>query len=240
MIRIRKSADRGHIQWDWLDTYHTFSFGEYHDREHMGFRALRVINDDRVAPANGFPMHPHRDMEIVTYVLEGALGHKDSMGNGSVIAPGDVQRMSAGKGIVHSEWNHSKTEGVHLLQIWILPEAQGITPSYEQKSFSRDDKQNKLRLVAAPAGLHRNGENKDGAVEIHQDAKIYASLLAKDAQVEHALAPGRHAWLQVARGAVTLNGQTLGEGDGAAVSDEQKLAIKGAADDSEVLLFDLA
>jgi quercetin 2,3-dioxygenase len=236
MIRIRKADERGHVQWDWLDTYHTFSFGEYHDRAHMGFRALRVINDDRVAPANGFPMHPHRDMEIVTYVLEGALGHKDSMGNGSVIEPGDVQRMSAGKGVVHSEWNHSKTEGVHLLQIWILPEANGITPSYEQKRFSVEEKRDKLRLIAAPAA----DKNKDGAVEIHQDARIFASVLGPGAKVEHALAPGRHAWLQVARGSVELNGQKLGEGDGAAVSDEQKLAIAGVADDSEVLLFDLA
>jgi len=236
MIRIRKSADRGHVQWDWLDTYHSFSFGEYHDPKNMGFRALRVINDDRVAAANGFPMHPHRDMEIVTYVLEGALGHKDSMGNGSVIAPGDVQRMSAGKGIVHSEWNHSKTEGVHLLQIWLMPEQHGITPSYEQKTFSEDEKRNQLRLIAAPV----SDPSKNGAVEIHQDARIFASVLAKDAKVEHTLAPGRHAWLQVARGSVTLNGKTLGEGDGAGISDEQKLAVAGVADDSEVLLFDLA
>jgi redox-sensitive bicupin YhaK (pirin superfamily) len=162
------------------------------------------------------------------------------MGNGSVIAPGDVQRMSAGKGIVHSEWNHSKTEPVHLLQIWLMPEQHGITPSYEQKTFSAEEKRNQLRLIAAPVGLPNNGDSKNGAVEIHQDARIFASVLSKDAQVEHTLAPGRHAWLQVARGAVTLNGQPLGEGDGAAVSDEQKLAIQGAAAESEVLLFDLA
>ena len=236
MITVRAASERGHTRTDWLDSRHTFSFADYYDPNQMGFGALRVINEDRVDPGSGFGMHAHRDMEIISYVLEGALEHKDSLGTGSVIRPGDVQRMSAGTGVRHSEWNHSKTEGVHLLQIWILPEAQGITPSYEQKTFSADDKQNKLRLVAAPAA----DTNKDGAVEIHQDARIYASLLAKDAQVEHALAPGRHAWLQVARGAVTLNGQALGEGDGAAVSDEQKLAIKGAADDSEVLLFDLA
>ncbi|MDP9267700.1 MAG: pirin family protein [Acidobacteriota bacterium] len=240
MIRIRKSSDRGHIQWDWLDTYHSFSFGDYYDPENMGFRALRVINDDRVAPANGFPMHPHRDMEIVTYVLAGAVGHKDSMGNGSVIMPGDVQRMSAGKGIVHSEWNNSKTEPVHLLQIWLLPEQQGITPSYEQKTFSADEKRNQLRLIAAPAGLQNNDPSKNGAVEIHQDARVFASVLSKDASIEHTLAPGRHAWLQVARGAVTLNGQPLSEGDGAALSDEQQLALAGVAPESEVLLFDLA
>jgi quercetin 2,3-dioxygenase len=233
VIQIRKAADRGHIQWDWLDTYHTFSFGEYHDRRWMGFRSLRVINDDRVAPSSGFPMHPHRDMEIVTYVLEGALGHKDSMGNGSVIQPGDVQRMSAGRGVVHSEWNHSKTEPVHLLQIWILPERQGSEPGYEQKAFARAEKQDQLRLIAARAP-------SDGAVTIQQDASIYAAVLAKDAAVEHALAPGRYAWLQVARGAVEVNGQRLEEGDGAAVSEESRLALRGAAEESEVLLFDLA
>jgi redox-sensitive bicupin YhaK (pirin superfamily) len=233
MIRIRKGEERGHIQWGWLDTYHSFSFGEYHDPRHMGFRTLRVLNDDRVAPASGFPEHPHRDMEIVTYVLSGALGHKDSMGNGSTIAPGDVQRMSAGTGVVHSEWNHSKTDPVHLLQIWLLPEQRGLEPGYEQKTFSAADKRDRLRLIAARVPT-------DGAVTIHQDASVYAALLSPGAKVEHTLAAGRHAWLQVARGAVELNGQRLEEGDGAAVSDEQKLAITGAAADSEVLLFDLA
>src|SRR3954467_3972183 len=218
MIRIRKADKRGHVQWDWLDTYHTFSFGEYHDRAHMGFRSLRVINDDRVAPASGFPMHPHRDMEIVTYVLEGALGHKDSMGNGSTIEPGDVQRMTAGKGVVHSEGNHSKTEGVHLLQIWILPEARGITPGYEQKTFSAAEKTNQLRLVAAPVA----DQQKDGAVELHQDARIFATVLTPGGEATHQLASGRFAWVQVARGAVELNGQRLEQGDGAAVSEETK------------------
>jgi hypothetical protein len=236
MIQIRKSAERGHVQWDWLDTYHTFSFGEYHDPHWMGFRSLRVINDDRVGPASGFPMHPHRDMEIVTYVLEGALGHKDSMGNGSTIQPGDVQRMSAGKGVVHSEWNHSKTEPVHLLQIWILPEQRGIPPDYEEKQVPAAEKQDKLRMIAAPA----SDAARNGAVAIHQDARIFATVLRGGATVDHQLAAGRHAWVQVARGSVELNGQALAEGDGAAVSDETKLTLKGAVEDSEVLLFDLA
>ena len=233
MISVRHAAERGTANFGWLDSRHTFSFGDYHDPEQMGFGALRVINEDRVSPGQGFGTHGHRDMEIISYVLEGALEHKDSIGTGSVIRPGDVQIMSAGTGIRHSEFNHSKTEPVHFLQIWVVPDRQGIAPRYEQKTFPDADKRGRLRLVGSSDG-------RDGSVVIHQDAKIYASLLAKDAQVEHALAPGRHAWLQVARGAVTLNGQPLGEGDGAAVSDEQKLAIKGAADDSEVLLFDLA
>ena len=232
MITPRPSAERGHVQHGWLDTYHTFSFDTYYDPAHTHFRALRVINEDRVAPGAGFPAHPHRDMEIITYVLEGALEHKDSLGNGSVIRPGDGQRMSAGTGIRHSEANASKTESVHLLQIWILPEKKGIEPGYEQKPFSPGEKRGRLRLIAAPDG-------RDGAVTVHQDVALYASVLAPGQQVEHRLAPGRHAWLQVARGAVTLNGTKLNQGDGAAVSEETALAIR-AEKDAEILLFDLA
>jgi hypothetical protein len=198
----------------------------------MGFRSLRVINEDFVAPGEGFPAHPHRDMEIITYVLEGALEHKDSLGTGSVIRPGDGQRMSAGKGIRHSEMNASDTEKVHLLQIWIMPDRPGHEPSYEQKTFPEDEKRGKLRLVAGPDG-------KDGSVTIHQDAKLYVSLLKPGEEVTHELNKNRHAWLQVAKGAVDVNGKPLEQGDGAAISDEQKLAIKGTKD-AEVLLFDLA
>lgn len=233
MIRIRKSEDRGRVQWDWLDSRHTFSFGEYHDPDNMGFRALRVINDDVIAPGGGFPTHPHRDMEIVTYVIEGALEHKDSLGTGAVIRPGDGQRMSAGTGIRHSEFNHSRTEPARLLQIWILPERAGLKPGYEQKAFPAEEKRGKLRLIAAR-------EPRDGAVSIHQDVELYVSVLSTGATVEHALAPGRHAWLQVARGAVELNGQQLAQGDGAAASEEQKLILAGTAPESEILLFDLA
>ncbi len=232
MIEVRRSADRGHVQHGWLDTYHTFSFDTYYDPAHTHFRELRVINEDRVAAGAGFPTHPHRDMEIITYVLEGALEHKDSLGNGSVIRPGDGQRMSAGTGIRHSEANASKTDPVHLLQIWIFPEKKGIEPGYEQKSFAPEEKRGRLRLIA-----DRNG--REGAVTVHQDVALYASVLARGQQVEYPLASGRHAWLQVARGAVSLNGQKLEQGDGAAVSDEQKLAIR-AEKDAEVLLFDLA
>ena len=198
----------------------------------MGFRSLRVINEDFVQPGHGFPMHPHRDMEIITYLLEGALEHNDSMGNGSIIRPGDGQRMSAGRGVRHSEANPSKTEAAHLLQIWILPSERGLEPSYEQKAFPAEEKRGKLRLIAGPDG-------KDGSVTIHQDARLYVALLSPGQQVQHDLAPGRYAWLQVAKGAVELNGKPLSQGDGAAVSEEQKLTIKGAKD-AEILLFDLA
>ena len=232
MIQVRRAADRGHVQHGWLDTFHTFSFDTYYDPAHLHFRALRVINEDRVAPGAGFPTHPHRDMEIITYVLEGALEHQDSLGNGSVIRPGDGQRMSAGTGIRHSEANASKTEPVHLLQIWILPEKKGLDPGYEQKSFAPEEKRGRLRLIAARDG-------RDGAVTVHQDVSLYASVLAPGEQVEHRLAPGRHAWLQVARGAVSLNSNSLAQGDGAAVSEEEKLTIR-AEKDAELLLFDLA
>jgi redox-sensitive bicupin YhaK (pirin superfamily) len=231
MITVRRAGDRGHENYGWLDTQHTFSFGEYHDPRHMGFRALRVINEDRVKPESGFGTHSHRDMEIVSYVLGGELAHQDSMGTGSVIRPGDVQRMSAGTGVTHSEWNHSKTEHVHFLQIWILPERRGITPSYEQKTIPEGETQNRLRLVASPDG-------RDGSVTLHQDARIHVARLEAGQAITQALAAGRHAWVQVARGAVELNGTALAQGDGAAVSDEQALAIR-ARDDAELLVFDL-
>lgn len=232
MIRIRAAGDRGHFQHGWLDTKHTFSFADYHDPEAMGFRSLRVINEDVVQPGQGFGTHPHRDMEIITYVLEGALEHRDSMGNGSLIRPGEVQRMSAGTGITHSEANPSRTEKVHLLQIWLLPDRKGITPGYEQKAFPDDEKRGRLRLVASTDGA-------DGSVLIHQDARLFASILGPREEVAHSLEPGRHAWIQVARGAITVNGRHLGQGDGAAVSEESALALAGAAA-AEVLLFDLA
>jgi quercetin 2,3-dioxygenase len=231
MIKVRKAGERGHFNFGWLDTYHSFSFGDYYDPRHMGFRSLRVINEDFVSPGAGFPTHGHRDMEIVTYILAGGLSHRDSMGNGSVIRPGDVQRMSAGTGVLHSEFNDSEDEPVHLLQIWILPAEQGIAPGYEQTAFAEEERRGRLRLVASPDG-------REGSVRIHQDASLYASVLDAGARVEHELRPGRHAWLQVARGAVELNGQALGQGDGAAVSDETRLSV-AAAEASEVLLFDL-
>jgi len=232
MINIRRSNQRGGGDFGWLKTRHSFSFDTYYDPQNMGFQSLRVINEDWVAPGQGFPTHPHRDMEIITYVLEGALEHKDSLGTGSVIRPGDVQRMSAGRGIRHSEANPSKTDPVHLLQIWIMPDRPGHEPSYEQKAFPESEKRGKLRLIAGPDG-------KDGAVTIHQDAKLYVSLLNSGEEVTHDLTKGRHAWLQVAKGAVELNGKPLDQGDGAAISDERKLEIKGTKD-AEILLFDLA
>lgn len=231
MIKLRKSGERGHVQFDWLDTRHTFSFGEYHDPAHMGFGPLRVINEDHVAPGRGFGAHPHRDMEIVTYVLDGVLEHKDNIGTGSLIKPGDVQRMSAGTGIVHSEFNHSKTDPVHLLQIWILPEKRGLRPGYEQKTFAPEEKRGRLKLIASPDG-------RDGSVTIHQDATLYVSLLPAASAVTHTLQQGREAWLQVIRGRMQLNGQTLQAGDGAAIEAETKLEIK-AVEDGEVLLFDM-
>ena len=232
MIRLRKATDRGHADHGWLDTWHTFSFADYYDPEHMGFRALRVINDDVVAPGRGFGTHPHRDMEIVTYVLEGALAHEDNMGNASTIVPGEVQRMSAGTGVLHSEFNHSRTDRVHLLQIWLLPDRTGIAPSYEQTLFPDEEKRGRLRLVASPDGA-------DGSVMIHQDARLYATLLVPGEEVSHPLAPGRHAWVHVARGKASLNGRPLEAGDGAAVSAEERLTLRGDGQ-AEVLLFDLA
>jgi redox-sensitive bicupin YhaK (pirin superfamily) len=228
MNQIRHRQERGHFDHGWLNTYHTFSFDRYYDPQHMGFRALRVINEDRVAPAQGFGTHPHRDMEIITYILEGALEHKDSMGTGSIIRPGEIQRMSAGTGITHSEFNPSRTEAVHLLQIWILPEARGIKPSYEQKQIDRSEMKGQLRLVAArePAG---------DAVKIHQDARLLATVLDGET-VKYDLQPGRYAWIQIARGSMTVNGSMLEAGDGVAVSEEPRLTLSG---NGEALLFDL-
>jgi redox-sensitive bicupin YhaK (pirin superfamily) len=232
MITIRRSEDRGRTQLDWLDSRHTFSFGDYYDPDHMGFGALRVINDDRVKPAAGFGTHPHRDMEIVTYVLEGELEHKDSLGNGSRIPAGEVQRMTAGTGILHSEFNPSPAEAVHLLQIWLLPERRGLTPSYEQRHFSAEEKSGRLRLVAS-----RNGRDK--SVRVQQDVDLYASVLQPGTRVNHRLQPGRRAWVQVAGGGIRLGNQTLQAGDGAAVVDEKSLEIT-ADKPSEILVFDLA
>jgi redox-sensitive bicupin YhaK (pirin superfamily) len=231
MLTLSPAAQRGHTDIGWLDSRHTFSFGEWYDPAHMGFRALRVINDDRVAPAGGFPTHGHADMEILSYVLEGALAHKDSIGTGSVIRPGDVQRMSAGTGVRHSEFNESRTEAVHFLQIWIVPDRRGHAPGYEQKTFPEAERHGRLRLVASRDG-------RDGSVTLHQDVALYAGVLDEGQRAELALAPGRHSWVHVARGAVTVNGQRLGEGDGAAVSDERTLAVEGHG--GEVLVFDLA
>ncbi|HYR84650.1 MAG TPA: pirin family protein [Terriglobia bacterium] len=229
MITIRHRNERGHANHGWLDTYHTFSFDAYYDRAHMGFRSLRVINEDRVAPAQGFGTHPHRDMEIITYVLEGSLEHKDSMGTGSIIRPGEVQRMSAGTGIRHSEFNPSKTEPVHLLQIWILPESIGIQPSYEQRQFDREEMRGKLRLVAA-----RNPEAN--AVKVHQDVRLLATVLAGES-VRHEMKPGRYAWVQIARGSMVVNGHTLEAGDGAAISEDPGVELSGKG---EALIFDLS
>ena len=232
MITIRPSQERGGGDYGWLKTRHTFSFSDYSDPKWMGFRSLRVINEDWVAPNGGFPAHPHRDMEIITYVLSGKLEHKDSLGTGSVILPGDGQRMTAGRGIRHSETNPSATESVHLLQIWILPNRQGYEPGYEQKSFAETEKRGKLRLIASNDGA-------EGSVKINQDAKLFVTLLAPGEEVTHSLGAKRYAWLQVATGEVELNGHKLNQGDGADISDEKNLTLRGTKD-AEVLLFDLA
>jgi hypothetical protein len=231
-IQVRRSKERGHANHGWLDSHHTFSFADYHDPKFMGFRALRVINEDRVAGGGGFPTHPHRDMEILSYVLEGELGHKDDMGNGSTIVPGDVQRMSAGTGVRHSEQNASKTAPVHFLQIWIIPDRAGHKPGYEQKLFPASEKQGKLRVVASPDG-------RDGSLTIHQDVVLAASLLAPGEQVVHPLAADRFAWVQVARGEVEVGGHRLKAGDGAAIRGGGPLTLAGIAA-AELLLFDLA
>ncbi len=232
MIEVRKSEDRGHADHGWLNTYHTFSFNTYYDRKHMGFRSLRVINEDRVQPGKGFGTHPHQDMEIISYVLEGALEHEDSMGNGSVIRPGDVQRMSAGTGVLHSEQNASQTEPVHFLQIWIIPDRKSVQPSYEQKMFSRENKLNRLRLIASVDG-------REDSVTIHQDASVYAAVLEADRSVTFPIADQRHLWIQVLRGQVSVNGQPLSAGDGAAANDEAEVSIKGVGE-AEILVFDLS
>lgn len=232
MITLRRSTERGGGDYGWLNTRHTFSFDQYYDPRFMGFRSLRVMNEDVVAPAGGFPAHPHRDMEIITYVLEGKLEHKDSLGTGSVILPGDGQRMTAGRGIRHSERNPSQTDAVHLLQIWIMPEKNGLEPSYELKSFPESEKRGKLRVIASRDG-------REGSVKISQDAQLFVSLLLPGEEVTHQFQQNRHGWLQIAKGAVELNGLKLEQGDGAAISAEDTLTIK-AAKDSEILLFDLA
>jgi redox-sensitive bicupin YhaK (pirin superfamily) len=232
MIEVRPAGERGHASHGWLESRHTFSFADYWDPAHMGFRALRVINEDRVQPGRGFGSHPHRDMEIISYVLEGGLEHRDSMGHGSVIVPGDVQRMTAGTGVAHSEFNASRNDVVHFLQIWIVPERRGLAPSYEQRRFTDEEKKNRFRLVASRDG-------RDGSVTVHQDAELWVVLLDPGVRVAHALAAGRHAWLQVTRGKILVNGERLVAGDGAALSQESSVEVE-ASERAEVLLFDLA
>ncbi len=231
MILVRRAEERGYADHGWLQARHTFSFAGYRNAKHMGFRSLRVMNEDRIAPGRGFSTHPHQDMEIVTYVLEGALEHQDSMGNGEVLRPGEFQRMSAGTGIQHSEFNPSATEPTHLYQIWLLPARHGIEPSYEQKRFEDSGMSNRLRLVASP-------DAEGGSLKIHQDARIYLAKLTSDAEIVHQLQPGRHSWLQVLRGAVMLNDQQLSTSDGAATSQESSLTIR-ANGPAEIMLFDL-
>ena len=233
MLAIRKAADRGVSKFNWLDSRHSFSFGSYRDPNHMGFSDLRVINDDHVIPGAGFGTHSHRDMEIVTYVLSGELAHKDSMGNGSVIRPGDVQRMSAGTGISHSEMNHSDEQPVHLLQIWLIPDTQGLKPGYEQKYFDPSERQDRWRLIGSRDG-------REGSVTIHQDVSLYTATLSAGANLTYRLESDRRAWLQVARGTVQLNGQEMKEGDGAAIAQVDPLNLTAISEDTEVLLFDLA
>ena len=231
MLEIRHAEERGVANFDWLNSKHSFSFGHYHDPKHMGFGPLRVINEDRVQPGRGFDTHGHRDMEIISYVLEGALEHRDSMGNGSIIRPGDVQRMTAGTGVRHSEFNQSKTELVHFLQIWILPEKQGLEPGYEQKTFGEEEKRGKLRLVGSRDG-------RDGSVTIHQDVDLYATRLGEGDETTHQLGAGRKGWIQVARGRAEINGMALQVGDGVALADETGITLRGMSD-AEILLFDM-
>lgn len=232
MLTIRRSDERGAADHGWLDTRHTFSFAGYWDPEQMGYRSLRVINEDRVSPGRGFGTHGHRDMEILSYVLEGALEHEDSMGTGSVIRPGDVQRMSAGTGVLHSEWNHSEVEPVHFLQIWVLPSRRGLAPSYEQRSFAPEEKRNRWRLVASPGG-------DDGSVVVHQDLRLHSTLLDAGHALTFERGAGRHLWLHVAKGEIVANGVTLAAGDAASTSEATELSVT-ASEDAELLLFDLA
>ena len=231
MIKVRKANKRGSANYGWLDTHYTFSFSDYYDPQFMGFRDLRVINEDYIEPAQGFPKHGHRDMEIITYMIDGELSHKDSMGNGETVRPNEVQRMTAGTGVLHSEYS-SPTDKTHLLQIWILPEKKGLTPGYEQKVFLPEEKQGNLRLIASRGG-------DDGSIHINQDVKLYASILKDEQKVKHELADGRHAWIQVISGSVDVNGEELKKGDGAAISEEKVVEIRSLDDNSEFLLFDL-
>ena len=232
MLNVRHADDRGVANFGWLKSRHTFSFGHYYDPQFMGFGPLRVINEDRVTPGKGFDTHGHQDMEIISYVLDGALRHEDSMGNGSIIQPGDVQRMSAGTGVRHSEYNASDMDPVHFLQIWILPERNGLEPSYEQIHFSREEKLGRLRLVGSRTG-------RDGSIQIHQDVDLYATILKADQSVSHTIAPERKAWIQVARGRAEINGQTVDSGDGIAVSEQTVIDITGLSEEAELLLFDM-
>lgn len=231
MIKVRPSEERGHENYQWLDTFHTFSFNTYYDPRYMGFRQLRVINEDRVEPGRGFGTHSHRDMEIITYVLEGALAHQDSIGTSSVIRPGEVQRMSAGTGVSHSEYNHSPTEPVHFLQIWIEPERKNLEPGYEQRAYPAAERQGELRLIASR-------DARENSLTVHQNVELYDALLTENEEITHPLEEGRGAWLQIVSGEVTVNGTALKQGDGAAISDEPSLKIVGAKS-SEILLFDL-
>ena len=232
MIKIRRNEDRGKANYGWLDTNYTFSFNTYYDERFMGFRNLRVINEDVIEPNQGFPTHGHRDMEILTYVMQGELSHKDSMGNGETIHPHEVQRMTAGTGVLHSEYS-SPTDETHLLQIWILPEKRNLEPGYEQKFFAPEEKKGKLKLVASRRG-------GDGSVHINQDVRLYSSILAKDEAVSHSLKENRHAWIQIVKGSLEINSEILNQGDGAAISDEKLLEIKSLEDETEFLLFDLS
>lgn len=232
MIQVRSAQSRGRTDWGWLDSRHTFSFGDYYDQQHMGFRTLRVLNDDRVRPGAGFGTHGHRDMEILSYVLEGALEHKDSSGGGGVIRPGEIQFMRAGTGVTHSEYNHSKLEPVHFLQIWIVPDERGLKPAYGQLAFDREAARKSFVLLASRDG-------RDGSIQVHQDLDLWVARVGAGERRELPLRPGRHAWVHVARGAVAVNGASLAEGDGAAIRSEAKLVLQGA-DDAEVLVFDLA
>lgn len=232
MLTLRRSEERGFADHGWLRTFHTFSFADYFDPKHMGFRALRVINEDRVTPGQGFGTHGHRDMEILSWVLDGQLAHQDSLGSGAVLKPGEAQRMSAGTGVRHSEFNGSKTEGVHFLQIWLVPEKQGLTPDYEQKEFPVAERQGKLKLIASPGKV-------DGSVHLNADAKVFNGVFASGEQATHSLEPGRHGWVHVARGVIEVNGHALKAGDGAALSNEASVSVKGLEGGGEVLVFDL-
>ena len=233
MITVRRAENRGVTDFGWLDSRHTFSFGEYYDPDHLGFRSLRVINDDRVRGGSGFPRHGYRDMEILTWVLEGGLAHRDSLGSGSVIRPGDLQKMSAGTGILHSEFNASETDPVHFLQIWIVPERAGLPPAYEQKHFDAGDRRGRLLRIAGRSPLD------DGALAVHQDVDVHTALLEVGEAVEHVPAPGRHVWIHVARGLVDVNGVALSDGDGAAISGETRIHLESRKS-AEIMLFDLA